>query len=159
MLYQQDPMTGLSNRRGLEKNIRELYDMNLEGYDFIVSTVDMDGLKHINDNFGHIEGDRAIVAVAECIKGILREGEFAARIGGDEFTIIFLQRQGEKITDFREKLYNAVKEKSVEFPDYPFSISVGLAKVNSIKQWLEALDEADANMYKEKQMHHLLLNQ
>lgn len=156
-LYQQDPMTGLSNRRGLEKNIRELYDMNLEGYDFIVSSVDMDGLKYINDNFGHIEGDRAIKAVSDCIKGVLREGEFAARVGGDEFTIIFLQHPGEKITDFRDKLYDSVKERLSDFPDYPFSISVGLAKVNSIKELLNALKEADSDMYKEKQLHHELL--
>ena len=159
-LYQQDPLTGLYNRRGFENSLRHLYqseegDVNLaDEYRVIISSIDVDGLKYINDNFGHYEGDRAIKAVAECLQEVLKENEFAARIGGDEFSATILLSHGEKKNTFRDKLYAAVKQKASRFTKYTFGVSVGLAEVKSYRMILEGMKEADEDMYKQKRLHH-----
>ena len=56
--------------------------------------------------------------------------------------------------DFRQRLYAAAKRKSMLFPQYPFSISVGLAEVPDYRHVLESMKTADTDMYKEKQLHH-----
>ncbi len=158
-LYQQDPLTNLYNRRGFENNLRKLYQSEMISEEIgdtrvIVSSIDLDGLKQINDNFGHFEGDRAIIAIAECLKDNVRENEFAARLGGDEFSAIILLRDGEKAEDFRRRLYDSVKKKAEKFTQYPLSVSVGLSEVDSYSQIIESMKLADADMYKEKQLHH-----
>ena len=158
-LYQQDSMTGLYNRRGFENHIRNLYQSDYltdsgQNIRVIISSIDMDRLKYINDNFGHYEGDRAIKAVADCLVETLHEDEFAARIGGDEFSAIILLKEGEDMYEFRQRMYAAAKRKSMLFPQYPFSISVGLAEVPDYRHVLESMKMADTDMYKEKQLHH-----
>ncbi len=162
MLYQQDPLTGLYNRRGFENRIRELYETEHgdettepENFRVVFSSIDVDGLKSINDNYGHFEGDRAIKAVADCIREVLKENEFAARIGGDEFcATILLKNESDDINEFREKLYAAVRKASSRFTKYSFGVSVGLAEISSYRSILEGMKEADKDMYREKKKHH-----
>ena len=162
VLYQQDPLTGLYNRRGFENRIRALYENEHgdestlpENFRVVISSIDVDGLKTINDNFGHYEGDRAIKAVANCIREVLQENEFAARIGGDEFCATFLlSDEDEDINIFRDKLYAEVKKTSARFTKYSFGISVGLAEISSYRHILEGMKEADKDMYREKKLHH-----
>ena len=170
-LYQQDSLTELYNRRGFENNLRALYQSDsgicFEDSDIgdsetecsekrrvIISSIDVDGLKYINDNFGHFEGDRAIKAVAECLQEVLKEGDFAARIGGDEFSAAIILGEYEDMTDFRNKLYASVKQKASRFTKYTFGVSVGLAEIKSYSTILEGMKEADKDMYREKRLHH-----
>ena len=169
-LYQQDPLTELYNRRGFENNLHALYmsdsgiesDIDSEDSEteetekrrVIISSIDVDGLKYINDNFGHFEGDRAIKAVAECLQEVLKEGDFAARIGGDEFTAAIILGENEDINEFRNKLYAAVRQKASRFTKYTFGVSVGLAEIKSYSTILEGMKEADKDMYREKRLHH-----
>jgi len=162
VLYQQDPLTGLYNRRGFENRIRKLYETEngdensiSKNSRVIISSIDVDGLKYINDNFGHYEGDRAIKAVADCIREVLKEDEFAARIGGDEFyATILLTDENEDKNEFRDKLYDAVKRAASRFTKYSFGISVGLAEISSYRHILEGMKESDKDMYREKKIHH-----
>ncbi|MCR5544582.1 MAG: GGDEF domain-containing protein [Eubacterium sp.] len=156
-LYQQDPLTELYNRRGFENHIKMLYHSELisdKSLRVVIASIDVDELKYINDNFGHYEGDRAIKAVADCLKECLEKHEFAARIGGDEFSAILLYHEGESIDRFRNKLYESINKAASKFPKYTFSVSVGLAEVKSHMHFLESMKEADSDMYKEKQLHH-----
>lgn len=82
----QDPLTGLFNRRGLETSIR-LFPVK-DG-PFIVMLIDLDGFKSVNDTYGHKAGDDLLVAIAERIRQISPERSVLARIGGDEFVLVY----------------------------------------------------------------------
>ncbi|MGL5964360.1 MAG: sensor domain-containing diguanylate cyclase [Fusobacteriaceae bacterium] len=81
-----DVLTGLYNRNFFEDKSLDIYvDLEETG----ISVIDLDGLKKINDNSGHIVGDRIIKETAELIKNIVAENGYCIRMGGDEFVIIF----------------------------------------------------------------------
>ena len=90
IMYIQDVMTGLFNRRGFEKYARIQF-MNARARDSVVCVIgiDMDGLKPINDIYGHHEGDSALRAVGYAIQEAAVSGQIGARIGGDEFEVLF----------------------------------------------------------------------
>ncbi len=83
---QEDPLTGLFNRRGLETSIR-LYPVK-DG-PFIVMLIDLDGFKSVNDTYGHKVGDDLLVAIAQRIRQVSPERSVLARIGGDEFVLAY----------------------------------------------------------------------
>ncbi len=83
---QEDPLTGLFNRRGLETSIR-LFP--LKDGPFIVMLIDLDGFKSVNDTYGHKMGDDLLVAIAQRIRQVSPERSVLARIGGDEFVLLY----------------------------------------------------------------------
>ena len=84
----RDPLTGLLNRRGLDDAVhRRLREAAIEGVPDVVLYLDMDGLKAINDAYGHAEGDAALRNVASVLRRAMRAGDAVARLGGDEFVI------------------------------------------------------------------------
>ncbi|WP_150993038.1 MULTISPECIES: diguanylate cyclase domain-containing protein [Marinobacter] len=83
-----DPLTGISNRRAMEAELkRSLANANRAGSVIHLAFIDLDGFKSINDNHGHDAGDRFLIEMARKLKGGLRDGDFVARIGGDEFVV------------------------------------------------------------------------
>ncbi|MDD2649346.1 MAG: EAL domain-containing protein [Eubacteriales bacterium] len=82
----RDPLTGLFNRRGLERGWDELPE-EIEGF-YALYMIDIDNLKHYNDNFGHAQGDEVLKACAKSFRSILRSNDIVARIGGDEFVTV-----------------------------------------------------------------------
>lgn len=90
-----DPLTGLLNRRGLHLHIDDLLgDGNTRNADVVVIVVDLDRFKGINDTFGHAVGDEVLVRSARRIKSVISGGALAARIGGEEFVIVYLSGPG-----------------------------------------------------------------
>lgn len=88
-LSQTDALTGLPNRRALNRHLREeLYRARRYGMPVSLLLIDVDDLKKVNDTHGHAAGDHVIRAVAEAIAHTLRESDFGARWGGDEFGIV-----------------------------------------------------------------------
>ena len=86
--YGRDELTGIPNRREMERALQKQYDrLRQKGESFFVVSVDMDGLKYINDHFGHLEGDEALRALARILAAEQGEAGIAARTGGDEFQI------------------------------------------------------------------------
>src|SRR5207237_9792363 len=83
-----DPLTGLTNRRTFfERLERDL--AGRDGASLSVAIVDANGLKALNDGFGHAAGDEALVRVGGILQAGVREGDLVARIGGDEFAVLF----------------------------------------------------------------------
>ena len=150
-LYVRDAMTGLYNRRGFDKQISRLFKETK--YPVAISSIDLDGLKAINDNLGHAEGDTAIKAVADCIRLSLNPGEFAARMGGDEFAAVILidnpGRIGMFIRTLREKIKNANSDLGDKLT---LSASVGTCEVSSYEELMECMNKADKAMYLEKKL-------
>ncbi|MBO5608864.1 MAG: GGDEF domain-containing protein [Eubacterium sp.] len=151
-MYLRDSLTGIYNRIGFRKTFDELIENGTyKDEPVIVIMSDMDGLKYINDNFGHIEGDSAIVTVANALSNSLPEGSIPSRIGGDElFAVVFGKTDPnniiEKINAFLE-LYNAASGKP-----YKVSTSCGYIQTTLSEDFdiSQALKQADEIMYKEK---------
>ncbi len=86
-LYVHDSMTGVFNRRGFFQRLNYLISQFPKGSYIFFAAIDMDGLKYINDTFGHGEGDFAITSIANMITEISPKGSAIARFGGDEFMV------------------------------------------------------------------------
>jgi diguanylate cyclase (GGDEF)-like protein len=85
----RDPLTGLSNRRGLDERISyEIARHGRERRRFAVVAIDLDGFKGVNDRFGHPAGDELLRDVAAALSGAVREQDTVARLGGDEFCVL-----------------------------------------------------------------------
>ena len=151
-LISQDPLTGLNNRAQLKKYI--IHDLtrndDLKHY---VMMIDLDKFKSINDVYGHIEGDRAIISAAEAIKRACLEDNsrpFIARYGGDEFIIIMRTENEKGVEELKAKL---IKELEIENKKHRFNLgaSIGYSSYNNTyESFLGALKEADDLLYQEK---------
>jgi diguanylate cyclase (GGDEF)-like protein len=80
-----DPLTGLPNRRYLGRALTTVLDSNAP---VCIGMIDLDGFKHINDDFGYIQGDTVLQEVAVVLERVCRRGDVVARLGGDEFVMI-----------------------------------------------------------------------
>ena len=151
-LYIEDPLTGAYNRRGFEKHISEKFDENgKKKCDLAIASIDMDDLKLINDTYGHNAGDEAIKEIAECLKGALKDGEFVARMGGDEFAAVLLTSEVGRVAKFKRTVMNSIERinKSGKNP-YKLGASVGTCELNDWHSVLDCMNKADKAMYLEK---------
>lgn len=150
-----DELTGLNNRRGLYNFGQALLDVGkaMEQTGLIIFG-DMDGLKKINDTFGHAEGDRAIIAEAKILKNNFRSNDVIGRIGGDEFALVCPGLTIDVFEKIKAKVTEDCKEWSKDNNvDFELSISLGFTKYPSKKwgyQMKQLLAEADMLLYKEK---------
>jgi diguanylate cyclase (GGDEF)-like protein len=116
----RDQLTGLANRRAWDGRFaQELQRASRSGMPLSVAVMDIDGLKRINDTFGHAEGDRLIQRAAAAWQLALRDVDFIARLGGDEFFVLLPDCCGHKDEDVARRLVDAVD-------GYP-SVSIGVA--------------------------------
>lgn len=147
-----DELTGLYNRRGFielsEKYTKLGYRHNKK---FVLIFADMNGLKKINDTYGHDEGDSAIQNMAKILKQSVRETDIIARFGGDEFaitTIVDDSFHEQIIRDRINKLCETYNQQSDK--PYKISISLGFSSVSEDKNLSDTLALADELMYIEK---------
>lgn len=137
----QDALTGIGNRAAYEWRIKDLW---LKGEPFALILIDANGLKTINDTQGHLEGDRLIQRIAHSIRSATqeRDGDFAARIGGDEFAILV-----------RDCSCWAIAAQVAERILWKLDDSIAIGwQLSSDHLRLEALIEsADASMYADKE--------
>lgn len=145
-----DQLTGLYNRSYYENELKRL-DSSRE-HPIAIISADIDGVKLINDTFGHSEGDRYIQRGAELLKSTLRASDILARIGGDEFAIILPRITQEKGQKLVERIHHQIEESNRrETTSLPLSISIGLAVSESSEQSLEeTYKKADKAMYVDK---------
>lgn len=149
-LYQKDALTGLYNRRGFEKLLREKFiSSRISGEDFSIASIDMDNLKGINDTFGHDAGDNALKNIADALESVMEEGEFCARIGGDEFSAVL---NPNRHLQFKQKFDNAIGERSQKIDDYDLGASVGICDINEDinSTLIGCIKVADTRMYEDK---------
>ncbi|MBP5492292.1 MAG: GGDEF domain-containing protein [Clostridiales bacterium] len=151
-LYIKDALTGLLNRRGFEKGVAEYFTNKELGENKIaVASIDMDGLKEINDNLGHAAGDEALKGIAHCLESVLKEGEIAARMGGDEFEAVLILNSPARIGQFIRSFRNAIKKANQESrAEYTLSASIGTCEVSDWDTLMECMNKADKIMYIEK---------
>lgn len=147
----QDMLTGIGNRFYLREEADEILDT---GEQLALCYCDLDHLKYINDNFGHLEGDEYLKFFVRVVKENIREEDIFARIGGDEFCILLRSCA-------REDAQNRMADIQREFSErnktvYERSFSCGIIEIpeNHSPVKLEKLiHEADENMYGQKREH------
>jgi diguanylate cyclase (GGDEF)-like protein len=144
-----DHLTGLYNRNGSQTAfVKMKSELARDGGTLTFILADLDGLKYINDNFGHTEGDNAITAIANAIKHACPENAICARIGGDEIIAFFDEPCSEQEIRERMKCYiDSLAEKP-----YEISASLGLctASGSEIPDFEQLIKASDKLMYNEK---------
>lgn len=150
-----DELTGLYNRRGLyelgQTTLKFAKAMNQNG---LIVYSDMDGLKKINDTFGHESGDRAIIAESIILKGNFRSNDVVARVGGDEFVMICPGLTVEAFDRIKQQIDDDCRIWT-ETGESPFSLSISMGYIQYPDdkvgyQLTPLLSEADAMLYIEK---------
>ena len=154
----RDPMTGLLNRRGMEMMFDRRQEHIQPDDNFIIWVIDMDGLKYINDHFGHENGDVGIITVADAIRSISGKDDILVRAGGDEFVIVASGKINEQDGQERiRSLERILAEKNAAQAGRSFDITASVGCVcfpASEKNALdEKLKEADRLMYEYKLAH------
>jgi diguanylate cyclase (GGDEF)-like protein len=153
-----DDLTGLYNRRGFlalaEQHLRMIQRKGAA----LLIYLDLDDLKLINDSYGHLEGNRALIVTANVLRACFRQSDILARLGGDEFCVLMTDAGQDSAQQVRKRLQqrtdfiNALSSWS-----FRLSLSVGIADVPVVHQ--PSLDHllriADTHMYKEKRKKQL----
>ena len=157
-----DPVTGFYHRNGVEFYSGRMYEKVLEDKKALFLCVaDMNGLKHINDTFGHECGDEALKELSRIIRDVLTEDDMAFRTGGDEFLIIGERATTEGVVrEFTEKMENAIQTRnaSLSLP-YLVDMSYGPTAVfpdgheNELQELIKASDAIMYEMKKTRDPH------
>ena len=151
----KDDLTGLFNRRGLLKQAAPYFDFaRRQKETLLLLFIDLDGMKRINDEFGHNEGDNALINTAAILNRSFRSSDIIARLGGDEFTVLVTDLHANKeeaIARLNENLkaYNAADTRNHKLA---FSIGVATLEPERMTCFEELLEQADQAMYEQKRM-------
>jgi len=147
-----DELTGLYNRRGFLAVTEQHVDaIRRDNKVPIVVYADLDGLKEINDSYGHHEGDRALATAAQILKETFRSSDILARLGGDEFVALAAidEYDAQSLTDRVQEQFRA--SNALRARPYNLSVSVGVANFDDDRYSIEDLmAQADRAMYEEK---------
>jgi diguanylate cyclase (GGDEF)-like protein/PAS domain S-box-containing protein len=140
-----DPLTGLYNRAYFEQEIHRA-DAGRK-YPVSIVVCDVDGLKLVNDTLGHDKGDALLIAAAGVIKSSFRGSDMVARIGGDEFAVLFTEGGEDTVIKACGRIKKAIEKYNSSNPELPLSISIGFAvKTDRDISMNEIFKEADNNM-------------
>ncbi|MBI1247125.1 diguanylate cyclase [bacterium] len=140
-----DPLTGLSNRRALDDSLESLFAMK-DRYEltFSLCIIDVDHFKKINDEFGHLEGDRVLQEVASLIDNAVRETDVVVRYGGEEFVVLMPSTNLAGGLIFAERVREAVQQKM------KVTVSGGVAQASASDEPQTLLARADSALYRAK---------
>lgn len=155
-LSQTDELTGLYNRRGFENALQETLKNAADSMIIHIASVDMDNLKEINDTYGHGDGDFALSEISRVLRETLDEGEFCARFGGDEFSVVLVSSRPSRAKEF-ENQFNYLLKKASDRSGKPYilhaSLGIALLCARNTSDVLDAMQEADEKMYAQKRAY------
>lgn len=154
----KDKLTGLYNRHHFEECIDKLEKNS--PYPISMIMIDVDGLKIINDTLGHRYGDEALKVTASLLKKTFRKRDIVVRLGGDEFAVLLPDTPQNIVEEKCRFLSEALKRYNTQNKHLPVHFSVGYATSEESKDSLwKLMEEADLNMYIQKQRNHLHLSE
>ena len=150
-----DALTGLSNRHTMEESfVREIRRCEQDDGTISLIMIDIDNLKQFNDQFGHIAGDRALVAVARVLEQQFRPRDLIVRYGGDEFAVLLPDVDLELGISIANRVRKAVSGETGDGSDsliqIPIRISMGVAEMEANSTLDRLIRAADAALYRAK---------
>ncbi len=149
-----DPLTGIANRRALRERLKnELHRFQRYRQFFSILLFDIDNFKAINDQYGHWAGDRCLKEIIKRVRAILRETDFIARWGGDEFVLIFPGTDLESAGAVAERLRKLIQNTRFVYHKQEISLTVscGVTEIADSDQNQETIfNRVDKAMYKAK---------
>jgi diguanylate cyclase (GGDEF)-like protein len=152
-LAHQDVLIDMPNRRGFLRQLEAAID-RVSRYDDSAAMlfIDLDGLKMINDTFGHQAGDQALIQVAEVLLEGIRKSDCVARLGGDEFAVLLERADEATAVETAERLVAMITHCEFCFQGMclPLSVAVGVAVVEPNDTPDTCMARADLAMYREK---------
>ena len=158
-----DPLTGLMNRRGFERffdhELARIRRKHSPGALFIL--IDLDRFKPINDIHGHMAGDACLMLVAKKLQECIRMLDGAARIGGDEFALLFTQLEPEKAAARIQRVRKALNDLTLEWQgkELHFGASIGSTIVTGDGDYAGLYNAADTALYADKQQRRKQISQ
>ena len=147
-----DPLTQLLNRRAMNELIpREVSRANRLGSSLSFMTIDLNGFRAINSQFGNVEGDTVLAEFAKILKAVFRGGDVVFRQGGDEF-LVAMPDTGEEQVDYPiQRLQQAVENWNLTCKkDYELSFAWGIASYSTGSDLADVLRAADRKLYQKK---------
>ncbi|MFC2740139.1 MAG: diguanylate cyclase domain-containing protein [Selenomonas sp.] len=152
VLAERDALTGLMNRRAMERSFKDiLHDALASDIPFAVMMLDMDDFKGINDTFGHAMGDEALVALADILRSSVRSVDIVSRWGGDEFFVILTHADREAAGRVVERIHRGASSLSLLMPDHrPVGLSIGVTLSRAHDTPETVFQRADAALYESK---------
>ncbi|MEV1286856.1 GGDEF domain-containing protein [Micromonospora sp. NPDC049679] len=149
-----DPLTGLANRRQLERYVTAMLS---RGEGAVVGVCDLDGFKAVNTMHGHLSGDLVLQRIAGVVNRVMRRGDFVARYGGDEFVVVLRGAGMREADEVARRIGAAVAAEDWEslVPGTPVGVSVGFAELSGAGSNLRdalgaAFEIADREMLRAK---------
>jgi diguanylate cyclase (GGDEF)-like protein/PAS domain S-box-containing protein len=143
-----DALTGLYNRAYFEEELNR--QQGSRNYPLGILMMDVDGLKDVNDQFGHSTGDQLLCRVREVLRESIRHEDVAARIGGDEFAVLLPKTTERSAWATARRLLHAVERNNATHPGEVMILSIGAAVACEGGSLRDALDLADQAMYRMK---------
>jgi diguanylate cyclase (GGDEF)-like protein len=147
-----DPLTGVKNRSTLDDAFqRELKLARRHDHDLSVILLDIDHFKQVNDKHGHLNGDQALRAVAQCVQQTIRDSDLLFRFGGEEFIILLSGTGADGSALLAERIRREV-ERITPFPDgkTTLTISLGVTSLRDEDTIDSLLERADSALYRAK---------
>ena len=152
-LAHRDTLINLPNRRGFMRELERLID-RARRYDHTAAMlfVDLDGLKMINDTFGHRAGDEALIQVADMLSKGVRRSDVVARIGGDEFAVLLENATEESAHETAARLEDMICgcEFTHDGDALPLSVAIGVGLIDGDDEPNAVMERADEEMYRRK---------
>ena len=152
-LAHQDSLINLPNRRGFMRELERLISrVDRYGIKAAMLFVDLDGLKMINDTFGHRTGDEALIQVAALLSKGVRHSDIVARIGGDEFGILLESSDEHDAQETAARLIDQISgcEFMHDGEELPLSVAIGVGMIDALDTAEAVMERADEAMYRRK---------
>lgn len=150
----QDELTGLGNRASYTKSLqREIELSQRQKTPLSLIVLDIDNFKHINDSYGHSNGDRALKLLSATINQTMRRSDMAFRFGGEEFSLLLSNTDADAAMIVAERLREAVAESYCDAGEQriQFTVSLGVAELETEEQGYHLFERADMALYQAKQ--------
>ena len=149
-----DELTGLPNRRAVQQRLADAFrQARRQRQSLSLLMVDLDRFKAVNDTHGHAVGDQVLRHVAQVLAGVLRSGDWAGRLGGEEFLVVLPGAAAAQAADVAERMRRAVAESPCIGPagPLPVTVSIGVGALDDAAQSADELvDRADVLLYRAK---------
>jgi diguanylate cyclase (GGDEF)-like protein len=148
-----DELTGLYNRRGFRTAAtQQLKLAHRQGEEALLLFCDLDGLKQINDSFGHREGDLALIRASEALQRTFRDSDVLARLGGDEFAVLALDASSPSTDAIVPRIEESLEKANAKDLRYALSFSIGMVRFDPCNPASlgELMAGADREMYAHK---------